>query len=1084
MTGVKHGIIRASAGSGKTWQLTRRFIRLLALRVPPGKIAALTFTRKAAGEFFDRILRQLAGLAADPDKAGTYLEELRGASREHLIALLRSVIVRMDRLRLCTMDSFFAAMVRCLPFDLGLSGTGALLSEDEQSAAVEDSLDSLLREATGPEYEAVRRTLLEAWKRAFYGRESGSPIRDLEPWLKQMHPLYLAAPGMDCWGDAATIWPDRNSPVWRADKDLTKILDRPELRAAGGRFTPQGRRFFGEFIELLKTHIPGEPNFEKRDKGRLAYMLSAERGDAHRLPAGGVEWTMGAGAAVTLSAEEGAALHEALCILVGAELKCRCERTAGRRDLVELYEAMYQRLVRGQGRLVFADLPLLLAGKLGVSRTFEWRQLRLALDYRLDSSYDHWLFDEFQDTNFAQWRVFENLIAEILQDPSGQRSVFAVGDAKQSIYLWRDAEPELFREVEASLPQEGTEKEPLNNSYRSCPAVLAMVNGVFVDAARLETLLPGIGGLWDCPLHKSAGEAAAMSGHAALIEVDPGGHDGEGRATDTAVAALIRQADPLARNLTCAVIVRTNEEAARLNVRLRHLLHPERMEVMCESEEAVAVDNPVTLALLGILRVAAHPDDSAAWRHLRMTPLGQLFRQVGMTPARLGGHVRAELARSGFLGVATEWLGKIRECAGGLDGFSNRRGTQFLELASEFDETGSRDLDGFIRRAREHRRREEGQARAIQVMTVHKSKGLEFDLVILPQLGSRPMEQARDMLLACRSDRGHAEWFLERPPKSVWEWDGRLKEVVGRSQARAAYEGLCRLYVAMTRARRALYVLLPAKPQSRSEALIVRSTLADSGPAPVRDIDGIRMHFLFESGNSAWIAAEPVRAVPAAPASAFSADRVPLADLLRAVNRPVQRRTPSGAERLQISGSSLLSPQRESSRGFGTLVHRLFAEIEWLDGLRDGGVESQWAAKGLEGLEGFEAASETVRRTLADKAVREWFVKGTTGRAAWRERSFDILAGREWISGQLDRVVLEQDAGGTATRAVILDFKTDAVMDGSGLGARIAGYAPQLALYKRAVARLTGLAPGQIRCGLVFTARAELCWLDNLSPGA
>src|SRR5438093_7588076 len=95
MTEVKHGIIRASAGSGKTWQLARRFIRLLAWKVPPEKIAALTFTRKAAGEFFDRILRQLAELAAHPEKAGSYLPELAGVSRADLMAMLRLVIARM-----------------------------------------------------------------------------------------------------------------------------------------------------------------------------------------------------------------------------------------------------------------------------------------------------------------------------------------------------------------------------------------------------------------------------------------------------------------------------------------------------------------------------------------------------------------------------------------------------------------------------------------------------------------------------------------------------------------------------------------------------------------------------------------------------------------------------------------------------------------------------------------------------------------------------------------------------------------------------------------------------------------------------
>ena len=323
MNEVKHGIIRASAGSGKTYQLARRFIRLLALKVAPEKIAALTFTRKAAGEFFDRILRRLAELAEHPEGAGEYLEELKGWSAEEIAGLLRTVIERMDRLRLGTMDSFFATMVRCLPFDLGLSGVGALLSEEERDEATEETLDSLLREAMRPENDAARRALLEAWKRAFYGRESGSPVRDLEPWLKQMHPLFLATPGMEFWGDPATIWKDRNAAVWHADGDLMKAKSKTELQAAIERFTPEGQRFWDEFFAQLEKHIAGEPGF---DKSRLKYMLEQGRGDPSKLQVG-TEWKIGRGKAVNLSIKEGTALHEVLMILVGRELKVRCERT-------------------------------------------------------------------------------------------------------------------------------------------------------------------------------------------------------------------------------------------------------------------------------------------------------------------------------------------------------------------------------------------------------------------------------------------------------------------------------------------------------------------------------------------------------------------------------------------------------------------------------------------------------------------------------------------------------------------------------------------------------------------------------------
>jgi ATP-dependent exoDNAse (exonuclease V) beta subunit len=84
---------------------------------------------------------------------------------------------------------------------------------------------------------------------------------------------------------------------------------------------------------------------------------------------------------------------------------------------------------------------------------------------------------------------------------------------------------------------------------------------------------------------------------------------------------------------------------------------------------------------------------------------------------------------------------------------------------------------------------------------------------------------------------------------------------------------------------------------------------------------------------------------------------------------------------------------------------------------------------------------------------------------------------REWISGQIDRVILERDANDQITAATVLDFKTDTVHDEAAIAVKIAGYGPQLSLYRTAVARLTGLARDVIRAGIIFTTRSDLRWV-------
>jgi len=128
---IGHVMILASAGAGKTYALTNRFVRLLAGGALPERIVALTFTRKAAGEFFDVILNKLAAAAADPAAAARLAAEIGepGLGGADFLRLLRAVTDAMPRLSLGTFDSFFARLVRTFPLELGLAGDFEILQE-------------------------------------------------------------------------------------------------------------------------------------------------------------------------------------------------------------------------------------------------------------------------------------------------------------------------------------------------------------------------------------------------------------------------------------------------------------------------------------------------------------------------------------------------------------------------------------------------------------------------------------------------------------------------------------------------------------------------------------------------------------------------------------------------------------------------------------------------------------------------------------------------------------------------------------------------------------------------------------------
>ena len=146
MNRLRHILVSASAGSGKTYQLVRRHLHLLALGQPPEGIAAMTFTRKAAGEFFQRILQRLSVLsqhAEPPEQYFTGMAPLPEPWPE-FVTLLRKVTQRLHRLRLGTMDSFFANITACFPLELGLPLGASVMAENEAAQARREALDALL----------------------------------------------------------------------------------------------------------------------------------------------------------------------------------------------------------------------------------------------------------------------------------------------------------------------------------------------------------------------------------------------------------------------------------------------------------------------------------------------------------------------------------------------------------------------------------------------------------------------------------------------------------------------------------------------------------------------------------------------------------------------------------------------------------------------------------------------------------------------------------------------------------------------------------------------------------------------------
>lgn len=1054
---LHHLLISASAGSGKTYQLVRRYLHLLALGQPAESIVAVTFTRKAAGEFFSRILQRLAELAADPQRAAEFFRGLEPpvAADGDYRALLRRLTRRMHRLRLGTMDSFFANVAACFAMELGLPAGARVMDEAETRQAGREALDRLLERLYGDGSEAAGQTLVEAYKQATFGAEEKTVDQALQDWLHRGLVLWEdsavengVARG---WGDLARIWPQ----AW----ELTPLEDAvAELRASFKPAQAKGQEMLEELCRQALETVPGLALPK-----RVAFFLEKLPEVWRDLQAGDAVLAWGRKEPVTGAAAR--AMVRLARLLMAREFLARAQRTRGQAALLGLLAEEYARSVRSRGRLAFADVQRLLARAAG--ERSPWAGGGDELWFRLDARQDHWLLDEFQDTSRVQWRVIGQLVDEVLQDEGGRRSFFAVGDPKQSIYLWREAEPDLFDDILRGYPEDGfrgLHREGLSQSFRSAQPVLDAVNAVFGDAAALRALLPE-GALNGFAFEAHVAARARLSGCAALLSPGVAAGDEVASPADL-VAGLLLEIQPLRRGLSCAVLVRSNSEARRITEELRAATG---LEVVCESDLHPCTDNAVGLALLSLLSLAAHPHDRLALEHLRMTPLWTELEPPDGSWQESVAELRRRVFERGFAAFLEDWTPRLRRCHPGLDRFHQRRLGQMADIAAEFDATGSRDLDAFLEFAREYPLRQRGATGAVQVMTVHASKGLEFDLVFLPTLDGASMDQPRHDQLLIRREAGGIRWVLETPPKVCAELDPVLSAELEEMRRRTAFESLCRLYVAMTRAKRGLY-LVAAPPPKNGTALKESRLLRERLPAqPVREDASWRIEW--QTGDWRWYEEAPERE-PAALAA--PAPLPPLGPLLRATQPLPRRRTPSGEESFKVPGRVLFGAGREPGRRLGTRVHELFAAVLWREPRE--ALQQRWLELGLvtpadlqPAASGPEAdALRLVRRVLDSPAGEEAFTPPAGRVEVWRERSFDFVQAGDWVSGTFDRVVLECDAQGRAMRGWILDFKTDEVPDEAALAAKLDGYQPQIALYVQALSGLTGLPVGAIRASLLL----------------
>ncbi len=1046
---IQHEAILASAGSGKTFQLAHRYIRLLAHGVEPHRIIAITFSRKAAGEIFTAVVTHLRTAASSDREARTMAERIQmpDLNAADFLAILRRFLNDLQRLHISTIDSFTIGILRTFPMELGVSPVFDV-TNNQSVEAEQARFDALSRLFRAPqEDEESKRELLEAFKQATHGRETKTFAREFDQFIADYQEFYKLLPHRDRWGEPSRIWPD-GCPWLTPPTNLTAAIESLRTHTQAPPWASKAQEKWKSFLDELADWHPGLP------WGRIAYLADKLINSAEPLRTGSAVITLWKKYTVDGPPTEWMTtlIHHLMHICIKAAL----ESTQGIHRLLDRFEQLYDAEIRRPGLITFDDAQfLIIQGGRTLSRMPD-DPTRLHIDFRLDSRLDHWLIDEFQDTSDLQWDVLRNLADEVLQDTHGTRSFYFVGDVKQAIYGWRGGNYKLFGQI---LEQYGTriQQRPLNVSFRSSQPILDAVNQAF-DTLPDDVPEP-VRDQWRhyWGEHTCRQDKAPPPGHMAFIEAGEDRNNQE--ACYNACADVLREIDPLRRGLTVAILVRRNKTARHIANIIRAAC-PE-IPVAIEGESEVA-DNPGVVLLLALIHYAAHPGDTLAREHIRMSPLADAFHGTS------AGELLTGIYRYGYQDFLRRWGDRLEE-ARPLDDFGRHRLHALIDAAGEFDATGKRQPDEFTAFIRAYTFPEQAADSTVRIMTMHSSKGLGFDVIILPELTGKVVAGLERGIHVARDAEGQPDWALLMPNKSVRAEDNVLRRETEQAEYDGTFESLCVLYVALTRAKRGLYCIA-APPPKKSEKVVdgasfLRLQLGnDLGARPKETLmlNATTYGVIYETGTRDWFEdCSPPKLKTGVQHKPIPA-RFPKKKSKR---RRLLRVSPSSRAEETRPAHLFFEPKVTRSLDFGTAVHELFERVDWSDHTPAEEAVAHWRETIPEIDDEAVAHFKEAYRT---PEFQEALKKPEGEVTLWREKMFEAVIDDEWVTGTFDRVVVVRDAAGKVITAEILDFKTNDVSEETITGT-VDHYRPQLKLYARALAKLINFPADRIACKLLFT---------------
>ena len=816
-------VYKASAGSGKTFTLATEYIRMLVENPEAFRgILAVTFTNKATEEMKMRILSQLYGLWKGLPESESYMKELlypddnhsRNWTREHVSQqagkALNLILHNYHFFRVQTIDTFFQSVLRNLARELQLNAN--LRVELNSKQVVEEAIDNLIDSIADD--AALRSVVMGFIRERIAEGESWNFIRGIKDFggniFKDFYKEHRKQ--LNERAEDADFFKNYKSKLNGLKKQLEK------------KYHDIGE----EALRIVEEHgLDVKEAFSYGTGGAMSYfikmangkfseidMTAARMAQAYDSPDSWVKKK-----SVNREAAEGLVNSTLFPLMKETEMLrptdtrkyLSAKKTLEHVNnvwLLRYVEEFARKLNDATQRFMLSDTPTLLGEMVkDEDSPFVFEKIGAHLE--------HIMIDEFQDTSTVQWHNFKKLLQECMSKGGGN---LIVGDVKQSIYRWRSGDWRLLNSIEREFKSGTIDFKPRKTNYRSDCNVVNFNNALFESLAKIE-----VGAMNNAPematmLEKAYSDVKQelpenRKTQAGFVHINLTGKDSEVTMEECTLDIIDTLKEKGAQLKDIAILLRSNEDAVKTAAYLKE------KGISVVSAEAFRLEASAAVRIIvGMMRITAHPKDSLTRQMLNKDlanvhcgthdRLDDIISENREKMLMMSPHDMAEeIVRLFNLG---NWEGAyITTFFDRLHDFCNDTSTILEDFLEAWDSDISRQTI------------ETPDSDGVRIMTIHKSKGLEFKHVIIPYCNWK-LEQRQVIWCEPKDEPFNEMPVVPLSYSSVKAFENTIYyEDILEEHVQNMVDNLNLLYVALTRARTSLFVIgeRGANPSFRSCAI-------------------------------------------------------------------------------------------------------------------------------------------------------------------------------------------------------------------------------------------------------------------------